>query len=291
MDVNLTRVVLWAKTDKWYVQPLIDAPFTKIQSNGDWENWTHPWTRIAALLVDTTYQPGAIRLEHPATDPGVLAWDEKPEKSADRIIEFSGYQWRVKTADIKLDPGPNYFSDSSESVWVDSAGLHLAIRQRDGKWFCAEVVLLTSLGYGEYTFQLVSRVDSLVEPVVFAGFVYESVDREIDIEFSRGLAAPDNSQYVVQPFQTPGNLCRFTMPATATSTHRFTWHADSIFFASWEGFADAPTQNTLINSWPYQGADIPPPGNERMRFNLWLLQGQPPQQEAAVVVRSFHFTP
>ena len=44
-----------------------------------------------------------------------------------RTISFAGRKWTVKTGTGA--PGPNYWSDSSSSVWVDSSGLHLKIRK------------------------------------------------------------------------------------------------------------------------------------------------------------------
>lgn len=292
IDAREIKVVLWAKTDKWYVQPLISDPYTVICGDGSWENWTHPWTQMVALLVDSSYNPGATRLYHPSNDPGVLAWDEQPIPAPDRIIDFSGYPWRVKQAEkVRVGPGPNYFSDSTANVWIDSEGLHLKLDFRDNKWFCAEVVLNQSLGYGEYTFQLSSRVDALDYNAVFAGFIYESTTREFDMEFSRALAAPQNAQYVVQPFCHSGNLFRFQMPAETLSSHRFLWRADSIVFISWRGHEAEPAASTTINSWRYEGADIPPPGGERMRFNLWLFQGNAAQTKNQVIVKSFGFKP
>ncbi len=113
----------------------------------------------------------------------------------DRVVSFSGYQWRVKTAeDFKAGPGPNYFSDGDQDVWVDASGLHLTTVQRAAKWFCTEVVLRESLGYGTYEFRLSSRLDDMDYRAVFGGFVYESDTREIDIELSRILADPDGGQ-------------------------------------------------------------------------------------------------
>jgi hypothetical protein len=51
------RVVIYARTDKWYVQPLIAAPYTEIQDNKQWSTWTHTGTQYAALLVTHTYKP------------------------------------------------------------------------------------------------------------------------------------------------------------------------------------------------------------------------------------------
>ncbi|MFQ5584742.1 MAG: hypothetical protein ACE5GL_09940 [Calditrichia bacterium] len=225
-------------------------------------------------------------------DTGVIAWDEEPAALPDRIIDFSGYQWRVKQAEnVRVGPGPNYFSDSTTNVWTDTEGVHLKLDFRDNRWFCAEVALTQSLGYGEYTFQVSSRLDALDYNTVFAGFVYESADREFDMEFSRVLAEPQNAQYVIQPYYHSGNLFRFQMPAEMFSSHRFIWRADTILFMSWRGHGSEPTASTTISSWVYCGADIPPPGAERMRFNLWLYQGNAAQTENEVIVKSFGFKP
>lgn len=176
----------------------------------------------------------------------------------------------------------------------DASGLHLTTVQRAEKWYCTEVVLQQSLGYGTYEFRLGSRVDNLDYRAVLGAFVYESEDREIDIEFSRILADPRNAQYVVQPWYQQGNLSRFTVPAEAPSSHRFVWSESSISFASWVGDGSyPPSAGDLIYQWDYQGPDIPPPGAERMRFNLWLFGGGAPDggQGDEVVVESFSFRP
>ncbi|HEX8966849.1 MAG TPA: glycosyl hydrolase, partial [Chloroflexota bacterium] len=58
-----------------------------------------------------------------------------------RAIEFAGYAWRVRTASVLEGPGPNYFSDSPEHVWLDADGrLHLRVApEPDGRWYAAEV--------------------------------------------------------------------------------------------------------------------------------------------------------
>lgn len=37
-----------------------------------------------------------------------------------RLIGFGGYDWCVKRSNRKVGPGPNYFSDSTNNVWVDT---------------------------------------------------------------------------------------------------------------------------------------------------------------------------
>ena len=70
-----------------------------------------------------------------------------------KTIFFSGYNWTVKNSPGKVGPGPNYFSDSANNVWVDTQGrLHLKITKRNGRWYCAEVISEVSFGYGEHLF-------------------------------------------------------------------------------------------------------------------------------------------
>ena len=211
----------------------------------------------------------------------------------ERALEWSGHRWRVGRADVPVNPGRNYFSDSAENVFVDDAGrLHLRVVERDGRFTCASVTLERSLGYGEYAFQLASRVDDLDPRIVAAGFTYESDTREIDVEFSRAfIVPPENAQYVVQPILHPGNVRRFAAPPEAETTHRFVWRADAVEFASWRGWEPyPPASGTLLDAFTYTGPDVPPAGAERMFFNVWLFLGPPlgtGGQE--LVVRSFAF--
>lgn len=225
-----------------------------------------------------------------------------------RTIEFSEHVWEVKTSDKNKDgvyeeeerrgPGPNYFSDSPENVWIDGQGLHLKITYRNEKWYCAEIFSQESLGYGTYRFYVGSRIDQLNENVVAGLFTYETDTREIDIEFAKwGELANDNSQFVVQPYDpdvTPGNIHRFNIELNGThSTHSFDWKLDRIFFQSAHGHYEVPPATHIIDSWRYDGPDVPPAGNERVHLNLWLFQGEPPTdgQEIEVVITKFEFIP
>ena len=86
-----------------------------------------------------------------------------------RVISFSGYDWVVSASgEEKAGPGPNYFSDSHENVWVDDQGrFHLKITYRDGRWNCARVELARHTGYGKYVFYVSSRPDSLDRVEIF----------------------------------------------------------------------------------------------------------------------------
>jgi signal transduction histidine kinase len=67
------RIVLYARSGAWYVQPYADQPFTKIESESTWTSPTHLGTDYAALLVNPEYQP-PVRIEAlPAPDDTVVA--------------------------------------------------------------------------------------------------------------------------------------------------------------------------------------------------------------------------
>jgi hypothetical protein len=47
------------------------------------------------------------------------------------------------------------------------------------------------------------------------------------------------------------------------------------------------------SAWTYSGPDVPQPGSEHVRMNLWLYRGMPPANgnSVEVVVTRFSFTP
>jgi signal transduction histidine kinase len=67
------RIVLYARSGAWYVQPYADQPFTTINPDSTWSNSTHLGTEYAALLVKPDYTPPSLTIELPALGDGVLA--------------------------------------------------------------------------------------------------------------------------------------------------------------------------------------------------------------------------
>jgi PAS domain S-box-containing protein len=65
--------VLLAHWGPWWVQPLVDQPFTTIEPDSKWRNSTHFGTQYAALLVDANYRPPASTDSLPSTGQGVIA--------------------------------------------------------------------------------------------------------------------------------------------------------------------------------------------------------------------------
>ena len=208
----------------------------------------------------------------------MVAWLAVNQAGA-RSIQFAGLTWDVKLGN-GLGPGPNNWSDSTDSVWVDAQGqLHLKIRNVGSSWYCAEVVTQQSFGYRTYLFKVGSDANLFDKNVVVGLFTYLNDTNEIDIEFSRwGNANNQAAQYVTQPGGT-GNIHRFDLStAGVNSTHSFTWQASSIFYQSYQGYHNVlpalPSQ--FIQNWNYTGASIPLPSTEKLRINLWLYKGTPP---------------
>ncbi|MCG3145090.1 MAG: hypothetical protein HONDAALG_02631 [Gammaproteobacteria bacterium] len=236
-------------------------------------------------------------LEHPALNTA-MAFKSDPATEM-RAIQFSGYEWRVKSSDKRVGPGPNYFSDGEENVAVDDQGrLHMRITQRDGRWYCAEVISQRNFGYGTYRFYVETNVDQMDPKVILGLFTWSDAPeynhREIDIEISRwGKSENKNGQFVVQPYTRSQNIVRFQIPiGLGTTTHSFTWKAESIFCQSLKGLSSVPPEpDTVIHEHTFTRG-IPRAGDENARINLWLLGGRPADgKETEIIISKFEFLP
>lgn len=318
VDFKRTRVVIFARTNTWYVQPYLNSVI-KIESDGSFQTQTHLGEEYAALLVTTSYSPPATTDALPSKGADVLAIaivpasDDKapsrtdaaqgatsPEAEGTRTIRFSGYAWKVKSSTERVGPGPNYFSDSKENVYVDAKGrLHLRIVNRDRRWYCAEVISAESFGYGTYRFYIDSTIDNLDPQVVLGLFTWSDAPdfnhREIDIEISRwGNAENANAQFVIQPYTDPQNIVRFSIPAGLNaSTHSFEWRPDQVICQSSKGAHAAPKGARHIIQKHSFKAGVPRAGDENARMNLWIVGGLPNAnlKEMEVVIRAFEFIP
>lgn len=219
-----------------------------------------------------------------------------------RTITFSNLPWTVKGSSSKVGPGPNFFSSSPSNVWVDSTGrLHLKITRSGNKWYCAEVMLQATLGYGSYRFYLDSPVDNLDPNVVLGLFTWNDDpaynNREMDIEFARWAnRANPNGWYTVQPY-TAGIQASFIEPPNVPqSTHMFDWNnvagSLSVAFQSLKGFGSVALGGNLIAAHTFN-TGVPPTGGETVHMNLWLFQGTAPSDRKTVeiIVNRFEFVP
>lgn len=249
---------------------------------------------------------------------------EPPPPSSERTINWSGFNWIVKNSTQgTIGPGPNYFSNSTENVWIDNAGeLHLRITKRSGKFYCAEVSTKDSVGYGVYTFYVSSRVDNLDKNVVVGLFTWNNkncttnANSEIDIEFSR-WGDQNNSnvlQYAIQP--TNGDVerdryRRFPMQLNGDySIHFFNWTPNTVSWSSHHGHTNPPPQSNFIASWYFNKNEniakkkliecvsdpiiIPAPETDtKIDLNLWLINPNDPSydQEVEVIIHRVDYYP
>ena len=73
VDTRKCKVVIFAHTDVWYVQPYRADPDTPVGEDGRWENDTHLGREYAALLVKSDYKPPNMTGKLPPVSGAVLA--------------------------------------------------------------------------------------------------------------------------------------------------------------------------------------------------------------------------
>lgn len=305
------KVLVYIDVSGWWNKPTWANPLTLIQSDGSWTcdittggiSDTFATQLIAFLVPHGTYQSSwemAGQQQLPA-ELYTFPYADVTRAPANRSIQFASHNWAVKVGN-NLGPGPNNFSDSVNNVRIDENGyLHLKITYRNGQWYCSEIISDESFGYGTYVFTVSSRVDLLDKNIVLGLFTWDTFApqyhyREIDFEFSRWQdPANDIGQYVIQPWDTAGNMFRFDIDYTGqsvTTTHVMTWRPEGIYLKSYFGdFMLAPPSENGIRDWYYTGSDNPPPGGENVRMNFWLIRGDPPGDglESEVVIKDFQF--
>jgi hypothetical protein len=292
------QIVLFARSEVWWVQPIANDPFTSLQADSTWKNWTHLGTEYAALLVEPGYRPPAILESLPKEGNGVIAVATAQGGSspgaATKTLQFSGYEWEVRHLTSDRGGTRNHFEPAN--AWTDERGfLHLRIARNAGEWSCAEVKLTRSLGYGSYLFRV--RETAHMEPAaVFSIFTREDSSpdpsyREVNIEISRwGDAASKNGQYVIQPYYVPANVARFVVPA-GVMTHSFRWEPGRALFKTLRG--DATAKDSPVVAQHIFTSGVPSPGNESIRMNLYVFGNprNPLQNETEVIIEKFEYLP
>jgi hypothetical protein len=289
------QIVLYAHSGAWWIQPLVNQPFTNVQPDSKWTNATHLGTEYAALLVEPGYQPPATAKLLPTIGGGVaaIAIVKGQKFPPSPSLHFSGYEWRVRDAPSSRG-GWNLYEP--RNVWTDESGaLHLRIARASGKWTCAELTLTRSLGYGTYSFTV--RDTSRLEPAAVFGLFtwdYAGADqnhREMDIEISRwGDPASQNAQYVVQPFYIPRNVLRFSAPSGALM-HSVRWESGRVIFKTVRTSASGHAGHTISEHVFTSG--VPSPGMEAIRMCLYVF-GQAStvlRNGAEVVIDKFEYLP
>ncbi len=306
-------IFIYVPNAGWWSKPYCNPQLTLIQPDGSWTadittgGSDQLATKITALLVPASYgEPcveGLAALPANVVTQAVASATVERDDPNIRRINFSGYDWWVKSSSDPVGPGPNYFSDSTNNAWLDSQGrLHLRIIHRSNQWQCAEIVTRRTFGHGSYRFELDSAADSLNPSVVLGLFTWSDdpayTHREIDIECSRWTNPADanNAQYVVQPSDVSGHRVRYAVPAGLTnSTHLFIWETNRVTFQSQRGgYVPTPDPTNVISAWTFTDAPaVPQTGDENVRINLWLNNGSTPTNtnEVEFIIRTFQFVP
>jgi hypothetical protein len=292
------KLVLYAKTGNWWIQPLRNEPYTNVRADGTWTNFTHVASEYAALLVESGFHPASTLKELPGRGGSVLAVatvkGSDPALQVSKTLWFSGYEWRIRTAPSNRGGGPNPYS--ANNVWTDSKGaLHLQIRNLSGEWTCAEVTLTRSLGYGTYSF--VVRDTSQLEPAAaLAMFTYDYAgagpnNREMGVEISPwGQRSSENSQYVVQPYYVPENSSRFSVPS-GLLTHSFRWKPQRVSFRTSRG-SDPEGKTRLLAQHEFTSG-VPTHGTESVRISFYMFRPakEKLKHDNEVVVEKFEYLP
>jgi hypothetical protein len=230
----------------------------------------------------------------------VISKERKTPKQAPDTIEFSGYKWTIKDSNGRqTGPGDNYFSNSKKNVYVDNEGkLHMRITQRDDKWYCPEVRMVHSLGYGRYYFTLDPLQVPLDRDVVIGLFMYDQEDNsnfhnEVDIEISKwGKDTKTNSQYVIQPKEEEAH--RFVTDLTIPSRHMIELGRKKITFRSYQlRPEEKDTDRVEIAKHKIKPDKDYETENEKVSMNMWLYHTSEPSdlREFEVVISRFEFKP
>lgn len=294
------RIVIYAHSGTWWVQPWPDDPLIPIQPDSTFSTETHLGFEYAALLVDPEYRPPAT-VDLAPTQGGLVALvtivkgSGTPQFAPTGSLKFSGYDWSVRT--IASDKGGTNNLYDPENAWTDNSGaLHLQINKKSSRWSCAEIFLKRSLGYGTYVVT-VRDISHLEPAAVFSMFTFDEWNaeqhyREMDIEVSRwgDAASKNNAQYVVQPFYNPGNLFAFAAPP-GPLTYVMRWEAGHATFETFRGrstVAGAP----VVSEHEFTSG-VPSPGEAKPRLILFVVASDknPLQKSTEIVIEKFEYFP
>ena len=241
------------------------------------------------------------------------------------VLTFAGRQWDVKSSEVQVGPGPNWFSREFKDVFVDENGwLHLNIVKNGLNWNATEVVGQDVVGYGTYTWVVGSDVLNLPENLVVGLFTWdnntfqEAANSEVDIEFSKwgDTSATTTLTYSVQPVNFGTYFperTHYALPQpevlTGVTTHSFTWTETLITWQSWVG--DSRSGEPYY-TWTFdlnnparakqEGGNIsdaiiiPEPGETtNARMNFWILPhidlAPTDGQEHELIIRDFIYEP
>jgi len=209
-----------------------------------------------------------------------------------RTVRFSGFDWTVRdTGGDTAGPGPNIFDPAN--VKVDSQGLHLILqRNAAGEWTSAEVFTAVSTGYGVYTWELATSMNTLAsrKDAVLGLFTYANDRNELDFEVARFAGdTGNNGWHSVQP---NSKSFFFSGSAWDTSVHTIEYDRSSVIFTS-QG-TNTSGDVSFVSTF---GGRIPRPlAATRAHINLWFrggpdLNASLPGGKLEVIIKRFDYRP
>jgi hypothetical protein len=296
------KIVVFAQSGPWWVQPWPDQALLPIQPDGTFTTSTHLGFKYAALLVDPSYHPPSTMDLDPSQTNAILAVKIVPGVGPAQIaptvpLHFSGYDWLVRTIAADIGGVNNLFDP--DNAWTDSSGaLHLRIHKKNDRWSCAHLTLSRSLGYGTYIFHV--RDTAHLEPAAVLSLTtfddWGAVEhyREMDIETSQwGDAANKyNAQFAIQPFYVPGNVSPFATPAGPV-TYSLHWESGKATFRAVRGSSATPASPVALIFEHVFTTGVPAPGQEKILFMFYVVASDhsPLQHENEVVIDKFEYLP
>lgn len=294
------KIVIYAHSGQWWVQPWPERPFTAINADSTWSTETHLGFEYAALLVGPDYHPlptidVAPTQGGPIALVAVVKGSGTPQFAPVGSLKFSGYDWSVRTIESDKGGVSNFYD--AENASIDATGaLHMQIKKKQERWSCVEVFQNRSLGYGTYSVTV--RDTSHLEPAAaFSMFTFdestsEDYFREMDIEVGGRSDARDrnNAKYAIQPLYVPGNLFAFAAPA-APLTFALRWESGHATFKTFRG-RSAGSSAQLVSEHEFRSG-IPRPGKAVLRLIFYVVPSDktPMQKPSEVVVEKFQYLP
>jgi hypothetical protein len=295
------KIVVFAKSGPWWVQPWPDQALLPIQPDGTWSTSTHLGFQYAALLVDPSYHPPSTMDLDPSQTNSVLVLKivsgVGPVQIAPTVpLRFSAYDWLVRTIAADIGGVNNLFDP--DNAWTDSDGaLHLRIHKKGDRWSCAHLTLTRSLGYGTYIFTV--RDTAHLEPAAVLSLTtfddWGAVEhyREMDIEMSKwgDPTNKNNAQFAIQPFYVPGNVAPFAAPV-GVITYTLHWESGKAAFRAVRGSSPAGTASQLVSEHVFT-TGVPSPGQEKILVMFYVVASDhsPMQHENEVVIDKFEYLP
>ena len=236
-----------------------------------------------------------------------VSMQESDEVAGRRFLDFAGYRWEVKQRNYRTGPGDNFWSDSTASVWKDTAGVHLRLRYENGRWFCAAIFSQKKgWGYGTYRFKVKGRYDQMDKNIVIGLFTYEykgerktPQENEIDMELSRWGDEHQkyNTQYGFQyrKANSMRNLIDYhyykaDLSKSDETEHVFRWKRNHVEFWSYQWFSNKKKQ---LTKYQIRDKRVPNPGKEGVHMNIWLRKGFHPvdKEPLEIILTDFSFIP